>query len=142
MHWNYQSFFSYYLQPKKKGSSTTSFTKQISFLLFVTMFEFRIQKTKKGKVWKVVRHTVTMKTWSKRIEDRIHKCKLLHLQAEKADTGSDCVLKEEREICKWLHEMGCPIIANPDFLKAGEGVWWKEMEDKRDQTCTTSVPVI
>ena len=49
--------------------------------------------------------------------------------------------------------MGCPIIVNPDFLKPGEGVWWKEMEDmlnslmsqrkqtldKRDQTCTTSV---
>lgn len=82
---------------------------------------------KKGKVWKVVRHNnenLEQKDWRP-----IHKCKLLHLQAEKAATGSDCVLKEEREICKWLHEMGCPLKVNPAFLKPGEGVWWKEMED-------------
>jgi len=40
---------------------------------------------------------ITTKAWSKRIED-LPRNAILHLQAEKSNTGSDCILKEEREI--------------------------------------------
>ena len=59
---------------KKKWSSTTTFTKQISFLLCITMPEFRVQqaikkKNKKKKERFEKLSDITMKTWSKRIED-------------------------------------------------------------------------
>ena len=89
-----------------------------------------------------------MKTWSKRIED-LPRNAILHLQAEKANAGSDCILKEEREISKMaksLPKLDNTVILKTglekyaddwaahlkliaDFLKPGEGVWWKEMED-------------
>ena len=91
---------------------------------------------------------ITTKTWSKRIED-LSRNAILHLQAEKGDTGSDCVLKQEREISKMAQSL--PKLSNTiilkselelyaddwvahlkliaDFLKPGGGVWWKEMED-------------
>ena len=103
---------------------------------------------------------ITTKAWSKRIED-LSRNAILHLQAEKGNTGSECVLKQEREISKMaksLPKLGNTIILKSelelyaddwaahlkliaDFLKPGEGVWWKEMEDHiefldgPDETC-------
>ena len=90
----------------------------------------------------------TTKTWSKRIED-LPQNAILHLQAEKSNTGSDCILKEEREISKMAKSL--PKLENAvifkselekyagdwaahlklisDFIKPGEGLWWKEMDD-------------
>ena len=91
---------------------------------------------------------ITMKTWSKRIED-LPRNAILHLQAEKKNAGSDYILKEEREISKMaksLPKLDNTVILKTDlekyaddwaahlkliadFLEPGEGVWWKEMED-------------
>ena len=60
-----------------------------------------------------------MKTWSKRIEDIPRNTAL----TSRESTDSDCVLKEE----KATH-----LELIPGFLKPGEGVWWKEMEDHVD----------
>ena len=42
---------------------------------------------------------VTVKTWSKRIED-LSKNAILHFQTEKSNSGSDRILKEKREISR------------------------------------------
>ena len=92
---------------------------------------------------------ITVKTWSKRIED-LSKNAILHFQAEKSNSGSDCILKEEREIsrmAKNLPKLENTIILKTelgnyagdwaahlktiaDFLEPGEGVLWKEMGDQ------------
>ena len=91
---------------------------------------------------------ITTKTWSKRIED-LSTNAILHLQAEKSNPINDCILKEEREISKMAKSL--PKLDNTillksdldkyvgdwvahlqlisDFLKLGEGVWWKEVDD-------------
>lgn len=91
---------------------------------------------------------ITTKTWSKRIED-LSTNAILHLQAEKSNPVNNCILKEEREISKMAKSL--PKLDNTtllkselekyagdwvahlqlisDFLKPGEGVWWKEVDD-------------
>ena len=91
---------------------------------------------------------ITTKTWSKRIED-LSKNAILHLQGEKSNPGSQYILKDEREISKMAKSL--PKLENTillksdlekyaghwaahlkliaDFLKPGEGVWWKQTED-------------
>ena len=121
---------------------------------------------------------ITTKTWSKRTED-LSRSAILHLKAENGNTGSDCVLKQEREInkmAKSLPKFGNTVILKnylelyaddwashlkliADFLKPGEleGVVEKDgnettlnslmgqrkhASDKRDQSYTTSVPIL
>ena len=91
---------------------------------------------------------ITTKTWSKRIED-LSTNAILHLQAEKFNPAKQHVLREEREISKMAKSL--PKLDNTmlpkfdldkyagawtahlkliaDYLKSGEGVWWRETED-------------
>ena len=91
---------------------------------------------------------ITTKTWSKRIED-LSTNAILHLQAEKFNPAKQHVLREEREISKMAKSL--PKLDNTmlpkfdldkyagawtahlkliaDYLKPGEGVWWRETED-------------
>ena len=91
---------------------------------------------------------ITTKTWSKRIED-LSKNAILHLQAEKSNSGAHYIVKEEREISKmakslpklentillkcdletYAGDWGAHLKLIADFLTPGEGVWWKETED-------------
>ena len=92
--------------------------------------------------------TLQQKTWSKRIED-LSTNAILHLQAEESNPVNNCILKEEQEISKMAKSL--PKLDNTillksdldkyagdrvahlqlilDFLKPGEGVWWKEVDD-------------
>ena len=91
---------------------------------------------------------ITTKTWSKRIED-LSTNAILHLQAEKFNPAEQHVLREEKEISKMAKSL--PKLDNTmlsksdlekyagawtahlkliaDYLKPGEGVWWRETED-------------
>ena len=57
---------------------------------------------------------ITAKTWSKQIED-LSKNAILHFQAEKSNNGSDCILKEEREIGRMAKNL--PNVENTIIFK-------------------------
>ena len=91
---------------------------------------------------------ITTKTWSKRMKD-LSTNAILHLQAEKSNPVNNCFLKEEREISKmakslpkldntsllkselekYAGDWAAHLQLTSDFLKPGEDVWWKEVDD-------------
>lgn len=91
---------------------------------------------------------ITSKTWSRRIED-LSSNPILHAQVEKECKPTNVIQREEREISKLataLPKMGNTVLPKTfideyagdwnahlktisDFLKRGEGVWWKETDE-------------